>query len=222
MNHQEAVVNQTAERYLLGELPGSERDAFEEHFFVCPECADAVATGAMLADNTRAVFREQARPGPAGAALWRRLRAWLKAPVLWPAFAAVVLLLFAGYLEIVTIPSLRKSLASATAPQPIAAFALHAASRGAAQVINVPKGARFYTVYIDLPPSTASEFKCEIRDAAGAIRASVIVPRSQISDTLNLLLDTARTPPGAYTLVVRSWPEGPIEIGRYHFTVQLK
>jgi anti-sigma factor RsiW len=222
MDHQEAVLGQATERYLLGEMAGSEREAFEEHFFVCEECANAVTAGARLADNARAVFKERELRKQSSVSLWHRLRAWLNAQAMWPAFAALALLLFAGYLEIVTIPALQRRLASVTAPQPVVAFALHAVSRGVAQVIEVPKGARFYTIYIDLPPGNAANYQCEIRDASGAARASLVVPRSQTSDTLNLLLDTARIPAGEYTLVVRTMQAGSAEIGRYNFTVQFR
>jgi anti-sigma factor RsiW len=220
MDHQEAVLAQAAERYLLGEMAVAEREAFEEHFFVCDKCADALADGATLADNVRALFKEQElRHEQPHAGLWQRLRTWSSARALWPVFATAALLLFAGYLEIVRVPALQRRLASATAPQAIVAFALHAASRGAAQVIAVPTGARFYTIFVDLPPGNAEDYRCEIRDASGTLHASLAAPRSDTSDTLNLLLETSRTPQGDYTLVVRT---GRTEISRYNFTVQFK
>jgi hypothetical protein len=38
MSHDQAVSSQAAERYVLGELTSSERDAFESHFFDCAVC----------------------------------------------------------------------------------------------------------------------------------------------------------------------------------------
>ena len=42
MEHHEAVRSRAAERYVARELPPAERDAFEQHFFDCPECAQEV------------------------------------------------------------------------------------------------------------------------------------------------------------------------------------
>ena len=42
MNHDAAVRDKIAERYLLGELTGEERDSFEAHFFTCQDCAEDV------------------------------------------------------------------------------------------------------------------------------------------------------------------------------------
>jgi anti-sigma factor RsiW len=39
MDHNEAIKLRAAERYALGELPEDVRDAYEEHFFDCAECA---------------------------------------------------------------------------------------------------------------------------------------------------------------------------------------
>ncbi|HUY15550.1 MAG TPA: hypothetical protein VMX16_18250 [Terriglobia bacterium] len=221
MDHEEAVRNQAVERFLLGEMAGSELEAFEEHYFICRECAEALTAEAMLADNARDVFKEgELRERPASPARWEWLRKWLVPQAMTPALAAVALLVMAGYLELVTVPGLKARLVQATALQPVPAFALHSASRGAVQVIDVPGGARFYTLFVDLPPSNTPAYLCQIRETSGPVRASLTVPRSETSDTLNLLLDSSRTPPGDYTLIVRTSPGGTGEVGRYRFAVE--
>jgi hypothetical protein len=45
MDHQEAVSLEATEQYLLGMLDEDQREAFEEHFFVCLECAEDVRAG---------------------------------------------------------------------------------------------------------------------------------------------------------------------------------
>jgi hypothetical protein len=221
MDHEEALQAQAIERYLLGEMAGSEREAFEEHYFICTECAEALTTGAILVDNARDVFKEREQKH-SDCAAWDWLRNWFTRRAMIPALAALALLMITGYLELVTVPRLKDRLAATTAAQPIAVFALHSASRGAGQVISVPQGARFYTIFVDLPPVSTAAYFCEIRDASGFVRVSVKVPRSETSDTLNLLLDSSRTPPGEYTLVVRTSPDASSEVGRYRFTVEFK
>ena len=57
MNHEEAMKAQTTERYLLGDLPENERDAFEEHYFECAICADEVPDYNQNQWSTRAASR---------------------------------------------------------------------------------------------------------------------------------------------------------------------
>ncbi len=57
MDHNEALRLHAVEKYVLGELPPSLRDEFEEHFFECQECALDVNEAAEFVDNVRAVLR---------------------------------------------------------------------------------------------------------------------------------------------------------------------
>src|SRR4029077_15422017 len=45
INHDDAVKDLMAERYLLGELNTDERDAYEEHLFSCDACFEQVKAG---------------------------------------------------------------------------------------------------------------------------------------------------------------------------------
>ena len=49
MTHQEAADTLAAERYLLGELPAGDREAFEAHYFSCDVCADDLRSAAAHA-----------------------------------------------------------------------------------------------------------------------------------------------------------------------------
>src|ERR1700756_1194670 len=66
MDHSEAVQLRATEKYLLGDLPTDQREAFEDHFFECTECAQDVKAAAVLIDNARAVLHET--PAPASEA----------------------------------------------------------------------------------------------------------------------------------------------------------
>jgi len=48
MDHNEAIKQMAAERYLLNELTPDLRDAFEEHAFGCPECALDLRAGSAF------------------------------------------------------------------------------------------------------------------------------------------------------------------------------
>ena len=64
MDHETALRTSATERYFLGELTGQDRDGFEEHYFMCPECAEDVRALTVFAANAKAVFRQEAA-GPA-------------------------------------------------------------------------------------------------------------------------------------------------------------
>ncbi len=80
MDHELATATQAAERYVLGELTPEQKEDFEEHFFSCSECAEAVRMGSYVAINTKAIAKEETSrpsvpaqvtelrtpPGPAG------------------------------------------------------------------------------------------------------------------------------------------------------------
>ena len=53
MDHNEAIQQMVAERYLLGELTAEQRDAFEEHAFDCPECSLDLRAGAAFIDTAK-------------------------------------------------------------------------------------------------------------------------------------------------------------------------
>jgi len=61
MDHSQAIETQAAERYLLGELSASEAEDFEQHYFECTDCAEAVESGGVFIANARAVMGRPSR-----------------------------------------------------------------------------------------------------------------------------------------------------------------
>src|SRR5437660_4717697 len=53
MTHDEAKKLMAAEAYILDDLETAERNAFEEHFFDCTDCAADVLDAAKIADGIR-------------------------------------------------------------------------------------------------------------------------------------------------------------------------
>ena len=51
MTHDRAIATHATERYLLDEMPELERFQFEEHYFACAECAEAIRTGGLMRDG---------------------------------------------------------------------------------------------------------------------------------------------------------------------------
>jgi hypothetical protein len=78
MAHQEAEKTMAVDRYLLNELTLQQRMRFEEHYFECAECADAVEAGQ--------VFINGIRPVPDPVPWWRKPLDLLTAPISVPAW----------------------------------------------------------------------------------------------------------------------------------------
>ena len=228
MQHIEAEQTLAVERYLLGDMTIAEVAQFEEHLFICPDCAKAVKTGVVFVDNTRAVFREPlshaAPEATRKTARWIPTPWWkrLLAPAFLPALAALALVSVAGYQQLVVIRGLRTRLAEATAPQPLASFALHAVSRSAPQSIVVPAKVRFFSLYFDVAQESASGYSCSILDGTGSVKFTehLLPAKPETGGVLTLLIGRAGLPPGSYTLVVSVDSPHATEIGRYPFKIE--
>ena len=92
MDHQVALSSQAVERYTLGELTSPQREAFEEHFFSCSECAEALREYEVFVANTRAVLQEEGEPievPTRAVSWWEGFRKWFAVPAV--AFAGLAL-----------------------------------------------------------------------------------------------------------------------------------
>ncbi len=161
MDHNQAIQQKAAERYLLNELAPDARDAFEEHLFECPECALDVRAGAAFVDEAKIQLPElvqqvelPARPTVGRSEVPRRPLAqragwfgWWRPIVAAPAFAALLLVL--GYQNLVTLPGLR---AAANGPRLIPMAAVQEATRGAARAEVVADPKRGIALPLDIAP----------------------------------------------------------------------
>src|SRR5215467_7959888 len=123
MDHNEAVRLLAAEKYVLGELPQDLQEAYEDHFFDCPQCALDVKAAAAFVDNSRHVFRtEPMKAGVKGLGKgWGGWFFWLRPAFAVPAMA--ILLGVVAYQNLVTLPSM-KSSSSAGRAQVFNSFSL--------------------------------------------------------------------------------------------------
>src|SRR5713226_5400559 len=126
MDHETAVQLKATERYYLGELTGEDREGFEEHYFMCPECAEDVRALTVFAANAKAVFREEAAgPAPHAGVLFSGRVLWLSAAL------NAVLLLCVGYGLLKARPDMKQALAEARAPQFVQDIPVLGVARGA-------------------------------------------------------------------------------------------
>jgi len=209
MDHIEAVNNQAVERYLLGQMPDVEIDAFEKHFFECRTCADEVESGVLFQENARAAFPPVPQPATSAHRNW--LSQWLSPWWARPAFAAPALaagLLAAAvvYQAGFVIPALRQELARAQSPQALVSFLLKSVTRGQEggkeKPFLIPAGAPAFLVQMDLDDTSFPQYESALYDKSGAFRWSVDAPAPPPGGQLNVVIPVAGLRPGVYTLKV--------------------
>jgi hypothetical protein len=205
MDHSEAVRLMATERYLLGELSPEIRDAFEEHFFECQQCALDVRAGSAFVHEARQLLAVPAAVGAVAAAQPTPRREWFS----WwkPAFAApafAVLLLVMVYQNFATIPSLR----SAVRQPRLAPWAatLHVGTRDGAPLPVVASHKSGLTLLIDVPDSSAySSLGFALQDPQGKQFWTESFPASAANggqQTLSLSIPGEGLQQGSYTLSI--------------------
>lgn len=226
MDHTEAIKSQAVEKYFLGELKGAERDAFEEHFFDCAECAADVQATALLVDNVREVLRAvpaEAKKAPARENRTPGFLSWWKPAY---SFAAIAVLVAGiGYQTLVTIPRLREGSTTVAQALPSVSF-MTAGSRGSGALeIAVPANSNF-GIYVDIPSSPDfTSYTADIVTHSGVSKLSIPVSADQVKDTVQLLIPGRTLEPGQYDLVIRGHKSGDTtaqEIIRHPFILRTK
>lgn len=222
MEHEEAIETMAAERYALGELDKMDREAFEEHFFDCPVCAESVQTGMSMMDGGRAHVRSHSssnvKPFPRPA----RAPAWLSAAAAFAAFGII------GYQNLVTMPALVAERDAARTPQ-VMTPAYHEgavrAEAGKPTEVSAPRGG-FGLLQFDITPQSPApqQYVAEVRDARGRSIFSVPVSIEQANETVNLLLPAGTWPSGQYQLVVHAVRDGSRrgEVVSFPFVVRVQ
>lgn len=193
MEHDIAIRTRAVERYLLGEMKPEERDAFEEHYFSCPSCAEDVRTTSMFVDNAKALLRQAPepwhfRPTERANSSKRSWLAWLRPQAAFPALAAACLAVVVMYQNTVVIPGLRIGYAGG-------AIVLHEATRG--DVPEIPQGRR---LVLKIPLLGAVTAAVEVRSESGP--AVPTITDLSADGEQNLFVSLPALKPGRYSVVI--------------------
>jgi Putative zinc-finger len=203
MDHDLAVKSQACEKYLLGELSPDLRDAYEEHYFSCVECAtqlrmaaELIGAGQRILAEPTAVVAPTRNEVPASGG-WPR---WLR-----PAFALPVmagLLLIAGYQNLVTIPQLKRS----QAPRVLPMFSLIAANtRGEAVPVFTTQPEQPVGLYVDVPADTAySTYMISLEEPTGETIPLRSLTYAEAQKTQVVVINPGKI--GQYVLVITGQP----------------
>jgi len=219
MDHETAVQQKATERYFLGDLTGADRDGFEEHFFMCPECAEDVRAMTVFSANAKAVFREEPVPPvvPMGALL-----SSLSSRALWMSAALnLVLVSGLGYTLLKVTPEMRQELAAARAPQFVQDVPVLGLSRGEGVVREIAPTTKRVVFSFYLPVQFQS-ISYELKDGAGSVspRRSLSAPPKEDSSESHLSISTAGLKPGDYE--IKFWGingSGETPIGQSKFKI---
>ncbi len=208
MKHEFAVATHAVERYLIGDMPAEERDAFEEHYFSCQDCAEDLRVTACFIENAKIVWRDEAqKPFRPSFLDWMRVK-WLSPAVGALAAAALAVVVFQNT---VTIPALN-------APRALPAVVLDLTSRAAVPRLS-PADPLHFVIAVERPANSA-EVSVELSAESGRVLRSGVVPAPGAGQPIDVYFPgTLKV--GRYIITIRSLRDGRPEeqIARTIFAV---
>lgn len=207
MDHNQAVETMAAERYLLNQLTIEDREAFEEHFFTCSQCALDLRAAAAFLQEAKAQLPTLNAPSPVvqqPATYHPRSRPfWWRPAVILPAF--ITLLAIIGFQSLATVKGLR----TVTAQPRLVPRVLLQASAGSDRTIPVDAmRGRGVVLLLDLPQpaKTYTSYTISLRypdaDQTWSQTVSAATVESSPSEPLSLLIPALGLEPGPYRVAI--------------------
>lgn len=214
MDHKEAVRQHAAERYVLGELTGAQREEYEEHYFDCAECALDVRTAAAFVNMGREALRTEGMAEktvkPAGG--WFL---WLRPAFAVPTLAALLLLVVVGYQNFVSVPHWKNAAMQGSSPRVLPMYSLIAANTrsGPAQTFRVRAGEAF-GLYVDIPADPAyTKYALRLTDPDGGTAILRTVSSAEAQKTVVVEVMPGKSG-GTYQMVVLGLTEQVTDVTR--------
>jgi hypothetical protein len=228
MDHLEAKRLHAAEKYVLGELSADQRDAYEEHYFDCAECAEDVKATLTFITVGREVFREEPEPvAVASRELAPRSRwtSWFRPMIVVPAVA--VLLLAVGYYSRTSKPQIGVITAPGQTILSSPSFGLRGGDRleNEKTVVQV-HGNDLVQLHFDFIPSQAQNFSSytgELQNSASRVLLQFSVPPDRVNKEVNLIVPSGLLHPGDYNLTVFGRDASlaaKVPVAKFSFAVQ--
>jgi hypothetical protein len=221
MDHNYAVENHTAERYLLQELPEDDRDAYEEHFFTCSVCAEEVKSASEFIECARQVVQDELNAEIYGMQRASRWGSWLNWRIIMqpiPAMACtllVVVLGFSAYQNRVT--ELRMESAQVITSEPVI---LHHA-RSSVPLVRVENGKSF-VLRFDITPSSFSAYEASVLTQTDARKLSPKkISAQDAMKPIEMVVPGNILKPGKYVLLIEGVDgRGKTEVERFAFDLR--
>lgn len=202
MDHETATRSHAAERYILGDLPFEERDAFEEHFSDCSRCMNDVTSLDAFAANAQAEFQSQnrlphARPRLLLAALFPRLTS----AIAFSGTLNLVLVAIIGYGALRFLPSMRTLMKESGDPRPAQILVVYGTSRGASGVYTISRSGALPIFRFDLPQQFA-EYRYSIERPTGGFHRSGPLAVAAGAERVDMAVPVAGLAPGDYMIQI--------------------
>jgi hypothetical protein len=215
MEHNEAIQISAAEKYVLRELSDDQRDAYEEHFFDCSQCAADIKAAMIFADASREIFADDLnRPVSEIDQLhgrpqsrWLHWLPSLRPAFALPAFAALAFVLLIGYYFMFS--ATRTTEIAAVSGQFAGPDTLQSSvhllpeqRRGSADlpVVKVRPAERFTLDFDFIPSQKFDSYRGELQDAAGRLVLPVTLVGDMAMREVNVVVPGGLVHPGKYTL----------------------
>ena len=212
MDHGEAIRLGSTKKYVLGELPQSLCDEFEEHYFECQECALDLKAAAAFVDNAREVLREDVAKAVAKVPDPLRGRfPWFWLAVAVPAFAALLLVI--AYQNAVTIPRIQEQAAHTGGQLFTSSFFLQMASMsgGEEAKVQVHPNESFALKFEFAPAGTFDSYLCQLQDEGGRSLLQLSIPGTSINKEAQLVIPGGRVKPGKHSVVFTGFPSSSVQ-----------
>jgi hypothetical protein len=217
IDHQDAVRNLMAERYLLGELSAGESEAYEEHLFSCDACFEQVKAGTEFVSHLRQMGGENPRPAQVPGFL-ARLMTRLRQPVTVAACALLACVSGLSLHQRGIIDGLRRAQVTPSI------FPSDGAKAGGVKQITVPANTRFDVSIQVSQDGDFNSYEGQVLTESQHLKESFPISAEQTKETIHVQLDSGIEGPGTYFMVVNGLaPDGRrTEVNRYKFQVLLK
>jgi|GEM_PF-1372762 hypothetical protein len=238
MDHNFAIKNNTAERYLLGELTEVEMEEYENHFFSCTICAEEVKLGSEFLQDARVAFKTSPQPdvNPVlKSTIWGRKFNWRSFLQPVPVFALALLIVGGlGIREKIVVQGLKEQYKElnerTTKPQVLASIPLMLReSRGVVQEPVKASSEQPFGIAFDIKPGERfGSYDLEVLDESGARKFLSHISAAQAQNTIQMNFPAGSLTTGNYSLVIRGVNSGTVEskaekeIARYSFSVQIQ
>jgi hypothetical protein len=219
MRHAEAIETKAVERYLLGELPASSLEEFEEHFFDCAKCAEDLRMATLFLNTTKSVMAAEDVLDHGRIGLRQRF-SWLRPQ--YALAACMVLLVFISYQNLVLIPKLRIS----SSPQTLAIFSFaELGARDLTDIVIAPQQTKPFILLLDVPvDGSFAEYRFEILTQNEDKVLSVNIFATGATKPVPIFIPPSLLKPATYSLIILGRPEGEgtsyKEIERRSFRVE--
>jgi len=216
INHDEAIKDLMAERYLLGELNTADREAYELHLFSCDACFEQVKVGTEFVAHLRHIGTDDPKP-PLAPGFMARMVAHARQPLTVTMFGFLV---FAGGFAI------RQSseISHLKEPRPEIRSVLTGVAHGSSEtkLIKVPKNSGLSLSVEYARKGEFTSYQAQILASSGKAIHTIALPETQVGTMASIVLPADALRPGQYSIVVfgRRSDGTQEEVGRGVFELQ--